>query len=113
MLPELLILSAINTTLPPSVLTDEALIIPALLTLLFNKSELLAVILIFLPFIVISIGMGLAAVIFGIIAKNKGEKNLSKAGITLGIVSLGITLVLFLFLEVFEASLFVIPSWYK
>ena len=68
---------------------------------------------IFLPFIVISIGMGLAAIIFGIIAKNKGEKSLSKAGITLGIVSLVITLLLFLFLEVFDASLFVIPSWYK
>ena len=68
---------------------------------------------IFLPFIVISVGMGLAAIIFGVIAKNKGEKSLSKAGIALGIVSLVITLLLFLFLEVFDASLFVIPSWYK
>ena len=68
---------------------------------------------VFLPFIVISVGMGLLALIFGIIAKNKGEKSLSKAGISLGVVSLVITLLLFLFLEVFEASLFVIPSWYK
>ena len=68
---------------------------------------------VFLPFIVISVGMGLAAVIFGIIAKNRGDKSLSRAGITLGIVSLAITLILFLFLEVFEASLFVIPSWYQ
>ena len=68
---------------------------------------------IFLPFIVISVGMGIAAIIFGIIAKNKGDKSLSSAGITLGIVSLLITLLLYLFLEVFEASLFVIPSWYK
>lgn len=68
---------------------------------------------VFLPFIVISIGMGTAALIFGIMAKNRGEKSLSKAGIALGIVSLVITLLLFLFLEVFEASLFVIPSWYK
>ena len=68
---------------------------------------------IFLPFIVISIGMGLAAIIFGVMAKNRGDKTMSRAGITLGIVSLIITLLLFLFLEVFEASLFVIPSWYK
>ena len=68
---------------------------------------------IFLPFIVISVGMGIAAIIFGIMAKNRGDKTMSRAGITLGIVSLLITLILFLFLEVFEASLFVIPSWYK
>lgn len=68
---------------------------------------------IFLPFIVISVGMGLAAIVFGVMAKNRGDKTMSRAGITLGIVSLLITLILFLFLEVFEASLFVIPSWYK
>lgn len=68
---------------------------------------------IFLPFIVISVGMGLAAIIFGIMAKNRGDKTISRAGITLGIVSLLITLILFLFLEVFEASLFIVPSWYK
>lgn len=68
---------------------------------------------IFLPFIVISVGMGIAAIIFGAIAKNRGDKTMSRAGITLGIVSLLITLILFLFLEVFEASLFVVPSWYK
>lgn len=66
-----------------------------------------------LTFIVISIGLAICSIIFGIIAKNRGEKSLSKAGITLGIVSLGITLILFLFLEVFEASLFVVPSWYQ
>lgn len=66
-----------------------------------------------LTFIVISIGLAICSIIFGIIAKNKGEKSLSRAGITLGVVSLAITLILFLFLEVFEASLFVIPSWYR
>lgn len=69
--------------------------------------------LVFLTFIVISVGLAILSIIFGIIAKNKGDKSISKAGITLGVVSLGITLVLFLFLEVFDASLFVIPSWYK
>lgn len=66
-----------------------------------------------LTFIVISIGLAICSIIFGIIAKNRGEKSLSKAGITLGVVSLAITLILFLFLEVFEASLFVVPSWYQ
>ena len=47
------------------------------------------------------------------LAKKRGEKSLSKAGIALGYVSLSITLILWLFLEVFEASLFVVPSWYQ
>ena len=66
-----------------------------------------------LTFIVVSIGLAICSIIFGMIAKNRGEKSLSKAGITLGVVSLAITLILFLFLEVFEASLFVVPSWYQ
>lgn len=66
-----------------------------------------------LTFIVVSIGLAVCSIIFGMIAKNRGEKSLSRAGITLGFVSLGITLILFLFLEVFKASLFVVPSWYK
>lgn len=66
-----------------------------------------------LTFIVVSIGLAVCSIIFGMIAKNRGEKSLSRAGITLGVVSLAITLILFLFLEVFEASLFVVPSWYQ
>ena len=66
-----------------------------------------------LTFIVVSIGLAVCSIIFGTIAKNRGEKSLSRAGITLGVVSLAITLILFLFLEVFEASLFVVPSWYQ
>ena len=66
-----------------------------------------------LTFIVVSIGLAVCSIIFGMMAKNRGEKSLSRAGITLGVVSLAITLILFLFLEVFEASLFVVPSWYQ
>lgn len=66
-----------------------------------------------LAFIVISTGLSLCSIICGIIAKNKGEKTFSRAGITLGVISLAITLFLFLFLKVFDvSSLFMIPSWY-
>ena len=66
-----------------------------------------------LTFIIVSIGLAICSIIFGMLAKKRGEKSLSKAGIALGYVSLSITLLLWLFLEVFEASLFVVPSWYK
>jgi len=66
-----------------------------------------------LTFIVISIGLAICSIVFGMIAKKRGEKSLSKAGITLGYISLSVTLILWLFLDVFEASLFVVPSWYK
>lgn len=68
---------------------------------------------VFLQFIVISVIMAIVALIFGTIAKNKGDKALSRAGIALGLISLLVTILLFLFLEVFETSLFFIPSWYK
>ena len=42
----------------------------------------------------------------------KGDK-LGKAGLILGIISIVITFLLFLFLQVLDVSLFVIPSWYK
>lgn len=69
---------------------------------------------IFFAFIMISMGLSVCSLICGIVAKNKGEKTFSKAGIILGIISLSVTLFLFLFLEVFDiSSLFMIPSWYK
>lgn len=68
---------------------------------------------VFLAFIVISIALAICAIVFGLMAKNRGETSISKAGITLGIVSLVITFVLFLFLKVLKASIFIVPSWYK
>lgn len=66
---------------------------------------------VFTPFIIISIGFAVTAIIFGIVALKKGSKG--KAGLVLGIVSIAITFLLFLFLEVLDVSLFTIPSWYK
>ena len=53
------------------------------------------------------------SIIFGVIGLKKGNKGLSKAGLTLGIVSIVVTILLFLFLEVLDVSLFTIPSWYN
>lgn len=69
--------------------------------------------LLFIQFIFISIIFGLSATIFGIIGMKRGNRGLSKAGMSLGIISLSITFLLFLFLEVLDMSLFTIPSWYK
>lgn len=66
-----------------------------------------------LAFIIVSIGFAICSIVFGMLAKKRGEKTFSKAGMALGYVSLSITLVLWLFLEVLDASLFVVPSWYK
>lgn len=66
-----------------------------------------------LRFIIFSVGFAIVSIVFGILAKRKGEKTFSKAGIALGIVSLSVTLLLFLFLEVLDVSLFFVPSWYN
>lgn len=65
-----------------------------------------------LCFIIISIISAVLAIIFGFIAIKKEDK-LGKAGLILGIISIVITFLLFLFLQVLDVSLFLIPSWYK
>lgn len=67
----------------------------------------------FLPFIVISLIFGAISIIFGIMAKKQND-NLGKAGLIIGIISISITIVLYLLLNVLDiSSLFMIPSWYK
>ena len=68
---------------------------------------------IFIEFIIISIAFAIISIIFGVIGIKKGNKGLSKAGLILGIVSLSITFLLFLFLEVLDVSIFTIPTWYQ
>ena len=68
---------------------------------------------IFLAFIIISVVLAICSIVFGILAKKRGEKSISKAGMAIGTVSLSITFLLFLFLEVLDVSLFVVPSWYN
>ena len=66
-----------------------------------------------IEFIIISIIFAIVSIIFGIIGLKKDNNSLAKAGLILGIVSLVITFLLFLFLKVLDISLFTIPSWYK
>ncbi len=66
-----------------------------------------------IEFIVISIALGILAIGFGLLGLKRPNKGMAKAGLTLGIVSLLITFLLFLFLKVLNVSLFTIPSWYK
>lgn len=68
---------------------------------------------IFIRFIILSIMFAVLAIIFGIMSKIKKEKSLGKAGLTLGIISLSITLVLFIVLNIFDTSLFMVPKWYR
>lgn len=67
---------------------------------------------VFTEFIIISIICAALAIIFGLVGKNHGDNGFSKVGIILGIASLVLTFLLFLFLEVFDVSIFYIPSWY-
>ncbi len=66
-----------------------------------------------IQFIIISIGLALLAIILGIISLNQGKNGLAKAGLVLGIITIAITIALYLFIEVLDVSLFTIPEWYK
>lgn len=68
---------------------------------------------IFLYYIVISILAAVLAIVFGIIGKTKGDNSFAKTGLVLGIISLIVTFLLFLFLQVLDVSIFMIPDWYK
>lgn len=68
---------------------------------------------IFLPFIIISVIFGIISIIFGGFSL-KQKDNLGKSGLIIGIISICITFILYLILNVLDiSSLFMIPSWYK
>ena len=68
---------------------------------------------VFIEFIIISIVFAIFAIVFGVMGVKRGNTGVAKAGLILGISSLAITFLLFLFLKVLNVSLFTIPSWYK
>ena len=68
---------------------------------------------VFLYFIIISILSAAISIIFGFTAMKKGDKGFGKAGLIMGTISILITFLLFLFLQVLDVSLFTIPSWYR
>lgn len=67
----------------------------------------------FLPFIVISVIFGVISIVLGIISCRQKD-GIGKAGLIIGIISIAITIILYLLLNVFDiSSLFMVPSWYK
>ena len=62
---------------------------------------------------VLCICIAVLAIVFGFQAVRKGDKGMGKAGLMLGIISVIVTFLLFLFLQVLDVSLFTIPSWYR
>ena len=64
-------------------------------------------------FIVISVFFGVLAIIFGILSIIFEKKNkLKLTGLILGIISIAITVILYLVLGVWELNIFMIPKWY-
>ena len=67
---------------------------------------------IFLYYIIISVLAAVLAIVFGFIAMRRNDK-MGKAGLILGVISVLVTFLLFIFLQVLDVSLFTIPSWYR
>lgn len=64
-------------------------------------------------FIVISVFFGVLAVIFGILSMIFEKKNkLKLTGFILGLISMSITVLLYLVLEVWDLNIFMVPKWY-
>ena len=64
-------------------------------------------------FIVISVFFGILAIIFGILSIIVEKKNkLKLTGLILGLISITITIVLYLVLGVWDLNIFMIPKWY-
>lgn len=67
-----------------------------------------------LPFIIISILCAIFAIIFGIASYYKSGKNgMGLSGLSIGAISLVVTFLLYLFLNVLDVSIFFVPSWYQ
>lgn len=69
--------------------------------------------LMFFKFIFICVTLALVACILGLIGKHKGNNTFAIAGLTIGIISLLITFVLFVLLNLLDTVLFYVPDWYK
>lgn len=68
--------------------------------------------LIFFKYIYISIAFALIAAILGFIGRRKGDKTFATSGLVIGIISLLITFVLFVILNLLDTALFYVPEWY-
>lgn len=64
-------------------------------------------------FIIVSVISAIGAVIFGIFSMIREKNKVGAAGLTLGIISIVITLVLYIVLGVLGTDIFMVPEWYK
>lgn len=69
--------------------------------------------LVIFKYIVISVAFALIASILGFIGLKRGDKTFALAGFTIGIISLLLTSLLFVALNLLDTVLFFVPSWYK
>lgn len=67
----------------------------------------------FFAYIYISIICAVVGIILGYIGRKKGDKLFATAGLTIGIISLLLTIVLFVVLNLLDTVLFYVPDWYK
>lgn len=68
---------------------------------------------VFLYYIIISIISAVLAIVFGIVGISRGDHSFARTGLILGIISLIVTFLLYLFLDVLDVSIFMVPKWYK
>lgn len=68
---------------------------------------------IFFRYIFISVAFALVACILGFIGLKKGDRTFALAGFTIGIISLLLTFLLFVVLNLLDTVLFYVPTWYK
>lgn len=64
-------------------------------------------------YIFISVTLALVGTVLGLIGKKKGDNSFAVAGLTIGIISLLITFILFVVLNLLDTVLFYVPEWYK
>lgn len=64
-------------------------------------------------YIVISVALATISVILGFVGYKKGDKTFAMAGLTIGSISLILTFILFVVLNLLDTVLFYVPSWYK
>ena len=68
--------------------------------------------LVFFKYIYISVALALVGIVLGFIGYKKGDKTFAASGLTIGIISLAITLILFVVLNLLDTVLFYVPEWY-
>ena len=69
--------------------------------------------LVLFKYIFISVILALVSSVLGFIGLRKGDRTFALAGLTIGIISLLITFVLFVLLNLLDTVLFYVPDWYK